>query len=382
MLRRDLCSPARPGYVDGMLLTSFRRAAAVPLVVVTPWLAACSGTSPSTSSPAQQAAPSPGPRLYVSDETGTEVVVVDPGTAQVVQRIAVGKRPRGIKLSSDGAQLFVALSGSPIGGPGVDESKLPPADRAADGIGVVDVASHAVVKKYKSGQDPESFAVSDDGRTLFVSNEDEGALSVLDLQSGDVKQKVKVGGEPEGVTVRPDGKAVYVTSEGDGTVTAIDTGNLQVLGKITTGPRPRSIAFTTDGATGFVTNENAGTVTVFDSATNAVKTTIQLPKIEGAPTAPRPMGQAISPDGSRLYVSLGRAKAIAVIDTASFAVAGTINDVGARPWGIGVSPDGRKLYTANGPSGDVSVVDIASGKVDAHIKTGGSPWGIAVAAAK
>jgi YVTN family beta-propeller protein len=113
-----------------------------------------------------------------------------------------------------------------------------------------------------------------------------------------------------------------------------------------------------------------------------VKTTIQLPKIDGAPTAPRPMGQAVSPDGSRLFVSLGRAKAIAVIDTASLAVVGTIADVGARPWGVGVSPDGKKLYTANGPSGDVSVVDIASGKVDAHIKTGGSPWGIAVAAPK
>lgn len=342
-------------------------------------LAACSGTA---NAPRQTSTSPAGPRLYVSDETGTEVVVVDPATAQVVQRIAIGKRPRGIKLSPDGTQLFVALSGSPIGGPGVDESKLPPADRAADGIGVVDVATHVVVKKYKSGQDPESFAVSNDGRTLFVSNEDEGALSVLDLQSGEVKTHVKVGAEPEGVTVRPDGKAVYVTSEGDGVVTAIDTGTFQVLGTVATGPRPRSIAFTTDGATGFVTNENAATLTVFDSATNAVKTTIQLPKIEGAPTAPRPMGQAVSRDGSRLFVSLGRAKAIAVIDTASLAVVGTITDVGARPWGIGVSPDGRKLYTANGPSGDVSIVDIASGKVDAHIKTGGSPWGVAVAAAK
>src|SRR5690349_8301573 len=86
-----------------------------------------------------------GPRLYVSDETGTEVVVVDPVAQKVVQKIAIGKRPRGVKLSPDGALLYVALSGSPIGGPGVDESKLPPADRAADGIGVIDVASHTVV---------------------------------------------------------------------------------------------------------------------------------------------------------------------------------------------------------------------------------------------
>ena len=353
------------------------RLRATALVLLAAGLVACKGASPEHTN----ATPS-GPRIYVSDETGTEVVVIDPDSRQIVQRINVGKRPRGVRLSHDGAHLFVALSGSPIGGPGVDESKLPPADRAADGIGVIDVATHTVVKKYKSGQDPESFAVSKDDKLLFVSNEDEGALSVLDLESGAVKQQVKVGGEPEGVTVRPDGKAVYVTSEGDGIVTAIDTATFQVLGKVTTGPRPRSIAFSSDGATGFVTNENAGTLTVFDTASNALKATIQLPKIEGAPTAPRPMGQVVAPDGSHLYVSLGRAKAIAIVDMAKLTVSGTIVDVGARPWGIGVSPDGKKLYTANGPSGDVSVVDIATGKVDGKIAVGGSPWGVAVAAAK
>jgi YVTN family beta-propeller protein len=365
--------------VSGMPQSFVLRAAAAGGAIAALLLPACRGTA---NAPPQTSAVPAGPRIFVSDETGTEVVVVDPEARQVVQRIAIGKRPRGVKLSPDGAQLFVALSGSPIGGPGVDESKLPPADRAADGIGVIDVATHAVVKKYKSGQDPESFAVSTDGKMLFVSNEDEGALSILDLQSGEVKQKVKVGEEPEGVTVRPDGKAVYVTSEGDGIVTAVDTATLKVIGQVKTGPRPRSIAFTRDGATGFVTCENAGVLTVFDAATNALKTTIQLPKIEGAPTAPRPMGQAVSPDGARLFVSLGRAKAIAVVDTAALTVVGTMADVGARPWGIAVSPDGRKLYTANGPSGDVSVVDVQSGKVEARIKVGGSPWGVAVASTK
>jgi DNA-binding beta-propeller fold protein YncE len=56
-------------------------------------------------------APSGGVRVYVSDETGTGVVIVDPDAGKVVGRIAVGKRPRGIKVSPDGKQLFVALSG-------------------------------------------------------------------------------------------------------------------------------------------------------------------------------------------------------------------------------------------------------------------------------
>ena len=74
--------------------------------------------------------------------------------------------------------LLVALSGSPIAGPGVDESKLPPADRAADGIGVVDLATRKVVRTLTSGQDPEAFDLSPDGKTLYVSNEETAEMSV------------------------------------------------------------------------------------------------------------------------------------------------------------------------------------------------------------
>jgi YVTN family beta-propeller protein len=352
--------------------------------------------------------PATGVRVYVSDETGTNVVIIDPATGQVAGRIEVGKRPRGIKVSPDGKQLFVALSGSPIGGPGVDESKLPPADRAADGIGLIDLTSHQVLRKYKSGDDPESFDVSPDGKTIYVSNEDAAEMSVLDLATAAVRSRVKVGEEPEGVTVRPGGREVYVSCEGSNEIVAIDTASLKVLAHIPTGARPRSIVFTPDGATAFSTNETVGAVTVIDAATRKPVGTIRIAPAApaaapgarskagttpapstpvagrpaagtpGEPTPPRPMGAVLSPDGKQLYVSLGRAGSLAVIDVVTRKLVRLIEGVGARPWGIGVSPDGKKLYTANGPSGDVSIVDIATGKVDKKVATGGSPWGVAV----
>ena len=95
-------------------------------------------------------------RLYVSDETGGQVIVIDPDAGAVLGRIPVGKRPRGIRLSRDGRQLLVALSGSPIAGPGVDESTLPPPDRGADGIGIVDIATGTLLRTHRSGQDPDT----------------------------------------------------------------------------------------------------------------------------------------------------------------------------------------------------------------------------------
>src|SRR5262245_26894790 len=87
--------------------------AAAPLLV-----AGCNRTQPADQAdrgpaPAAPAAPAPpkppapgAVRLYVSDETGGNVIVVDPEEGTVVERIAVGKRPRGIRLSRDGTHML------------------------------------------------------------------------------------------------------------------------------------------------------------------------------------------------------------------------------------------------------------------------------------
>lgn len=322
------------------------------------------------------AAASSGPRLYVSDETGTAVVVVDPVAGTVVERLNVGKRPRGLQVSPDGSQLLVALSGSPIAGPGVDEDSLPPADREADGIGIVDLATGQLLRKLDSGQDPESFDVSNDGRRIFVSNEETGEMTALDLDTGEIIGRVEIGEEPEGVTVRPDGQIVYVTCEGTHEVFAVDAQTLEIVARVETGDRPRSIAFLADGSLGFVTAENSSSVTVFDTATHEVVDTIVLPADDAAPMVPRPMGAVVAPSNNHLFVSLGRAASVAEIDVATRTVTRVIPGIGTRPWGIAVNTEGTQIFTANGPSGDVSVIDVATGSVT-KIDVGGSPWGVA-----
>jgi YVTN family beta-propeller protein len=338
----------------------------------------CGQPTPPAPPPAPSVAPvltAGGPRVYVSDETGGAIIVIDPATRQMLGRLPVGKRPRGLRLSHDGKQLFVALSGKPIAGPGVDESKLPPADRSADGIGVIDLTTGKLSRVLKSGQDPESFDLSPDGARLFVSNEDAAEMSIVDVATGTVQSRVKVGEEPEGVTMRPGGREVYVTCEGAGEVVVIDTASGKVAARLKSGLRPRAVAFTDDGATAFITNENDASVTVVDAVHHKIASHVRLPEAAGATVPPRPMGVTMSPDDTFVFVSLGRAQSIAVIEVKGRKLVRTIDNVGGRPWGIASGPDGKTLYTANGPSGDVSIVDVASGTVTARIKTGGSPWG-------
>lgn len=305
------------------------------------------------------------PRVFVSNEKDGTVSAIDEKTFKIVGTVHVGKRPRGLHVSKD--KLYVALSGSPIGGPGVDEASLPPPNHGLDGIGVVDLDTLTLERSIASGEDPESFDLVDD-HTIVVSNEESARASIVDLPTKSIKKSVAIGREPEGVTVAPDHTA-WVTSEGDAKVFVIDPDAGTVRAEIQTGARPRGIAFT--NGKGYVTNENDGTITVVDLASHAVVSTIKLPGDK-----PRPMGIAVA-DG-RVFVSEGRAKAIAVIDPKSDRVANTIPDVGARPWGIGVAPDGL-VFTANGPSNDVSVIDPKTNQVIQHIPAGASPWGIAIA---
>ena len=314
--------------------------------------------------------------VYVSDEDGGIVLAIDPAAAAIVDRIAVGKRPRGLRLSRDGKRLYVALSGSPRSGPGIDEAHRPPPDRASDGVGVVDLATRRLVAILPSGRDPETFDLSPDGKTLYVSNEETAEMTALDVSSGAVRGTVAVGREPEGVAVRPDGKVVFVTSEEDGDVTAVDTRTLTVVAKVPAGPRPRGVVFTKDGLTAFVTDEMGARVTVIDAAAYRAQGDIPLHEDSPMPSGPRPMGAVLSPDGKALYVSCGRGGSLAIIDVAARTQVRSIDGIGDRPWGIALSADGARLYSANGTSSDVSIVNLATGNVDRRVHTGGSPWGV------
>ena len=271
----------------------------------------------------------------------------------------------------------MALSGSPRPLPRGDKTRPAPADRSADGVGVVDLAEKKLTRVLAAGTDPACFDFSPDGRTIYVSNGEAGELSVVDLASGALRAKVLVGADAEGVTVRPDGKFVYVTSNAYAEVTMIDTATLAAVAQIPTGPRSRAIVFTKDGRTAFVTSE-LDSVTVLDVAANRPSGTILFDPGDRSAPDPRPMGAVFSPDGNELYVSCGHGGSVVVVDVATRKQLQLYQRVGDQPWGIGISHDGTRLYTANGPSDDISVVNAATGGVLSRVAVGRLPFGIAV----
>jgi YVTN family beta-propeller protein len=332
-------------------------------------------SKPATPAPAPEptVVQSTAPRIYVTNEVSGDMTVIDSGTAQVIATVPLGKRPRGIHASPDHKTIYVALSGSPIGGPGVDESTLPPADHSADGIGVFDVQQNKLIKILTGGNDPENFDISKDGTQIYISNEDDSAVSILDIASGKIVKTLKMGAQPEGVQVTPDGKLVYITSEEDGNISVLDPAAGKILVTFPVGHRPRNVAFMPDGKKAYVNAENDGNVDVIDTVKHKKVASINL----GKPGMIKPMDVIISPDATKLYVSTGRGKQVFTVDTATNKVLSSV-EVGARPWGIALSLDAKTLYSANGPSNDVSFVDLATNTVTHKVKAGTGPWGLVV----
>src|SRR5947207_232633 len=251
--------------------------------------------------------------VFVSNERSGDVTVIDGTTDSVIGTFAVGKRPRGIHAAPDGRRVFVTLSGSPRMAPGLDENRAP-ADKRADGLGVIDPAARKLIDRWHLGSDPEQFAISKDGNFAFIANEDDASALIVDLNSGQSRGKVKVSAEPEGVGVNPANGEVYVTCEEKGEVFAIAPDQQRVLAKIETGGRPRSVAFLPDGSRVYVACESGGDVAVIETVSHRSMAKITLPQ------GSLPMGTAVSPDGKELYISTGRGNAVAIIDTATNAL--------------------------------------------------------------
>lgn len=290
------------------------------------------------------------PRVFVTNEEGNSVSVIDATTNQVTATVDVGKRPRGIGLSADGKEIYVAVSGENV-------------------IAVIDPGSLKVVRKFNSGADPETFAVHPNGN-LYISNEENAKASVYNPKTGELVTEIKVGLEPEGVAISPDGSRAIVTSESTNMLHLIAIPEHKPVANILVGARPRSASFSRDSKTAYATSEISGEVKKIDVASGKI-----VAKMPLADDKAKPKDILPSRDGKRLFVAGGRANRIFVLDESTLAIQKEI-PVGNRVWGLALNKDGSRLYTTDGASHQVSVIDTTSDKVVATVPVGKMPWGI------
>jgi YVTN family beta-propeller protein len=129
-------------------------------------------------------------------------------------------------------------------------------NRDNNSVTLFNVANDVNLKiiEVKVGKEPRTLALTPDGAKLFVTNMVDGTVTVIsNLQ---VIATIPVGTEPFGCALTPDGTRLYVANFGSDDVSLIDTNSLKVVKTITgVGPKPRGIAITAGNpAKVYVTN--------------------------------------------------------------------------------------------------------------------------------
>lgn len=290
-------------------------------------------------------------RIFVTNERGNSVSVINGSSLEVEAIIDIGERPRGIGLSPDGNELYVAVS---------EENK----------IKVVDPSSLKIIREFEAGSDPETFAVHPNGN-IYISNEDDAKATVFN-PAGEQVAEIKVGLEPEGVAVSPDGKRVIVTSESTNMLHVITAASNTIESNILIGSRPRAATFTKAGDIAYATAEISGEVVKVDMNNAKVIKTGST-----GDSKSKPKDVILSKDEKVIYVAGGRANKVLVMDADTLEIIKGI-PVGKRVWGLAISKDGKRVVSTDGVSSTVSVIDTTKNEVIKTIEVGKFPWGVVI----
>lgn len=320
--------------------------------------------------------------LFVSSEKDNAVYVLDGRTHALVKTIGTAARPRHLQFDRTRERIFVAAGDG-------------------DAIDIIDVGSLSLVNRIAGIDDPELFDISPDGRTLYISLEDDAKLGILDLEAHFAEREgrpdltilepaadndgvvagmttIAVGEEPEGILASPDGLTVYVASEVANIVHVVDVASGTIRANVVAGHRPRRFQLTPDGRELWVSNELSASVTVIDPATATVIDTLVFEPPTGArPEEVTPVGIAMTADGATAVVALGRANHVAFVDVARHEIQDYVL-VGRRAWNMTLSRDGARLYVVNGLSDDITVVDMESRRPLTSVRVGRVPHSILI----
>jgi YVTN family beta-propeller protein len=297
----------------------------------------------------QALALSPDGRLLVTAGLTHELVVVDPATGKIVQRVALpagtareqesavpgildpDENPQlsftGLAFSPDGSRIYMANVNGDIKVFGVAKDH---------NVSLLfSIALPAVAGLSRANEIPAGIAVSPDGKRLYVALNLSNRLAELDAATGRVLRTWNVGVAPFDVVLaggkiyvsnwggrRPDADSV-VGPAGQGTRVRVDARGIASEGSVSiidpssnsellTGLHACAMALSPDGRWLVVANAGSDTLGVIDTRTDRMVETICARQNPGDLFGAQPNALAFNKSGTKLYVCNGTQNAVAV----------------------------------------------------------------------
>ena len=311
-------------------------------------------------------------KVFVADEDGGTVSVLDAASFKKIAAVPVGREPHNVQISPDGKLAWVTNNGEQAM-PGMGKGGHA-AMKSGGEVWVIDTESHAVVAKIQVGKHPAHVVLTPDGRFAYVTNAGEDTVSVVDTGTRRVAATIPVGAYPHGIRISPDGQEAYVANLKGGTVSVIDLREKKEVAQIPVGKGPAQTGFAADGRLAFVSLSQENKVALIDPAARKVLKKVSVGTV--------PIQVYATPDGRTLLVANQGTKqkpgnTVSVIDLMGGKVVNTVR-TGPGAHGVVVDREGRYAYVSNIYENSVSVLDVKSAKVVTSVRVGEGPNGISV----
>ena len=166
--------------------------------------------------------------LIVSNWCGHSVSIVDIGKDVAKRRetreVETNSFPRGIAISDDGQEAFIASMGKHT-------------------IDVVNLEQGEVVRRLKPGRGPRHVLYEHATGALLVTLSNESALVRIDPETGAVLARVRTGRDPRSMALSDDGTAAYIVNYREDSLAIVDLRAMAVVQKVATGPLPIGVAY-------------------------------------------------------------------------------------------------------------------------------------------
>ena len=312
-----------------------------------PILLACglAASIPGLGAEAKRAAP----LLYVTNQGGANVSVIDTATDAQVATLIVAPGPAMIVASPDRNSLYITHP-------------------RAGKISILD--AHALVAP-KLVDISGSPSASPSRRTGGCSSPTRTATfsSCSTARPAPSSPRSRSGQAPAAVVVSPHSRRAFVANSEDDSLSVVDTDRLIVIATVGTGRAPSALALSDQGDRLYVANAESGELAVLSAES--------LAPLGSAKVGMLPHGVAVVSGGDRVLVANRQSGSVSVVDAASLVVTYRAR-VGGNPESIAVLPDGSKAYVVGGASGDIAVLNGETGQELKRLRPGDGPRGLVI----
>ncbi|HXZ80458.1 MAG TPA: YncE family protein [Terriglobales bacterium] len=251
-------------------------------------------------------------------------------------------------------------------------------NKSENSLVMVDPATRKIVNKVPTGEGPHEVTVSSDGKTAFVANygarEPGSTISVVDIAGGKELRRVDLGAlrRPHGMAFG-DGK-VYFTAEVNKLIGRYDPAGDRVDWLLGTGQNlTHMVVLSADLTRIFTANIGSDSVTVIEKATTPPGWNEAV-----IPVGKGPEGIDLSPDGKELWTAHSRDGGVSIIDIGGRRVSQTLDLHTKRSNRLKFTPDGKLVLISDMEGDELLVLDAAARKEVKRLKPGHQPEGILI----